>query len=383
MAKNKLRQKLRGKRLTLDQQYYGDEPFYENTLTLDDTERARLWSKGANYYNYMWKSKDFAPAIMRYAEHLGFSKKQISDLKKLPDWKFIKVNKSAQLWVRGYEYTEKETQIHIQYYNEWLKQAKEIITEQKAKPKVKQPTPAERARTKMLDTIWVDWDTMVIDKWCEKNYDVDFPIYNLWKSHGLKGNVLQQFKEYVDFEYEVISDAYHKRCEQAVEAYAEVNKKDLKKMITAMDKIYADIERLKLSFKAVRMPRLKKPKASDRQVENLKFLQEDIDAKLSSINPILIPGKETLFVYNVKNRTLYQYVTNSERTGFEVRGTTLYNFDPVSSKCTRLRKPEDMLPIVLQKGVSVIEKEVWKKVTTKVSSPNGRINSDCILLRVL
>jgi hypothetical protein len=30
-----------------------------------------------------------------------------------------------------------------------------------------------------------------------------------------------------------------------------------------------------------------------------------------------------------------------------------------------------------------MDKRVWDKLTTKISVPNGRINKDCVLLRVI
>ena len=56
------------------------------------------------------------------------------------------------------------------------------------------------------------------------------------------------------------------------------------------------------------------------------------------------------------------------------------NFDD-SSRTATLRKPEDVLPLILSKTEKQIEK-VWDGITTKINKPTGRINSDCILMRV-
>ena len=153
-------------------------------------------------------------------------------------------------------------------------------------------------------------------------------------------------------------------------------------MLKQMDNIFADLDKLKLSFKATRAPRSIKRKSTDDQVKNLKYMQENNEYKISSINPVTIPGKETLFIFNTKNRTLYQYVTTAT-AGFELGGTSIKNFEPKLSKCTRLRKPDDILPLILTKTPKQIESQVWKTVTTKVNPCNGRVNADCVLLRVL
>ena len=68
--------------------------------------------------------------------------------------------------------------------------------------------------------------------------------------------------------------------------------------------VFADLEKLRLSFKATKIPRAKKIKASDQQVNKLKYCTEDNDVKLTSINPVMIPGKNKLYVYNRKNKKL-------------------------------------------------------------------------------
>jgi hypothetical protein len=153
-------------------------------------------------------------------------------------------------------------------------------------------------------------------------------------------------------------------------------------MLNLMDVIFADLEKLKTSFKAVKIPRAKKPKSTDLQVAKLQYLQEHIESKVTSINPVLIPTKEMLWVYNTKQKVLTQYVTTSTK-GFEISGSTIKNFDDNLSKTSRLRKPQDVLPEVLKLTPKQMDKRVWDKLTTKISVPNGRINKDCVLLRVI
>jgi len=188
------------------------------------------------------------------------------------------------------------------------------------------------------------------------------------------------FAEVVQFEYTVISDAYNKTCDQAMEAYSHVKRADLKKMITTMDTIFDDLERLKQSAKSARLPRKKKVKASDQQIKKLNYLVEDIDSKLVSVNPVMIPTNKRLFVYNTKTRKLAMYLSDTEK-GFEVRGSTVYNWNEEFSKITTLRKPDEILPQILSKTERQIE-NLWETFTTKISVPNGRINKDCILVRV-
>jgi hypothetical protein len=78
---------------------------------------------------------------------------------------------------------------------------------------------------------------------------------------------------------------------------------------------------------------------------------------------------------------LAEYVCDSA-SGFEIKGSTIQNFNPKLSKITKLRKPDDILPQILNKTELQIAK-VWKGLTTTIYEPTGRINNDCILMRVI
>ena len=70
-------------------------------------------------------------------------------------------------------------------------------------------------------------------------------------------------------------------------------------------------------------------------------------------------------------------------SGLSVKGTTLQGYNPDESVQKKLRKPDEILPQVLSGG-----KRVMKKLMSEINSkesliPNGRINGDTILLRVL
>lgn len=383
----KARVKGRKNRVTIEDKYLGQEPWWDedNPPPTDESERRIAWTKAAHWYNYFYKAKDYTPFVVRYAEEIGFKKDQIQAIKALTDSQIRHhCGAVARLHYRGWNHEEHIHERMLEELTLKVKQGKEILKEKKEIKKAAPPviSPAQRAYNNMIETVHSDWDVQVVDEWMNGNFKPEFNVYEIWKSHGLKGNVINAFREKVQFEYDVISDAYHKRCDQAMEAYSHVSLRNQKKMLKTMETIFADLDKLKDSFKAVRMPRAKKPKASDAQVAHLQYKQEDIDAKVTSINPVLIPGKEMLFVYNTKQRVLSQYITTATK-GFEIGGTSIKNFDDKLSKTTKLRKPEDVLPDILNLTPKQIEKRVWGKLTTKINTPTGRINKDCVLLRVV
>ena len=136
-----------------------------------------------------------------------------------------------------------------------------------------------------------------------------------------------------------------------------------------------------MSATATRKPRTLKRKTSDKQVEKLNYCKDNQEAQLTSINPVLIPDKEVLYVYNIKQKNLFIYKAE-EGKGFEVRGSTLYKWNADESKVMKLRKPDEILPLIISQTVKQNDK-IIKSLTTKVNQPSGRINKDCILLKCL
>ena len=384
----KARVKGRKNRVTIDDKYMGPEPWWDENTPPPTEEGARksAWAQGAQWYNYYSKPKDYSATTLKYAkEALNFDKEQISALKAVSDWELnYGVGAMTRLHYRGWNHEDVYLERVSKHLNAMVIKGREVTVEKKEVAATAPAiiSPAQRSYNNMMETIHADWDDVVINAWMEGNFKPEFNVYDLWKKHGLKSNVVNAFKAKVQFEYDLVSDSYNKTCEQAVEAYSHISPRRQKKMLNLMDVIFADLEKLKTSFKAVKIPRAKKPKSTDAQVAKLQYLQEHIESKVTSINPVLIPTKEILWVYNTKQKVLTQYVTTSTK-GFEISGSTIKNFDDNLSKTYRLRKPQDVLPEVLKLTPKQMDKRVWDKLTTKISVPNGRINKDCVLLRVI
>lgn len=369
------RKKKRGP--SLDDKYLGPEPIY----TAESEFTSSAWTQGAHWYNYFYKTKDYMPTTYQFAaDVMGYDKKKVSVLKRLKDWKFMKVNKIIKLYYRGWQYDDEMIQRCKDFIDDLYKEGlKEKKVEEAKKADVKIITPAERTRLKVLDTIYAEWDVDIVEGWLNGEFAKKFSAYNRFKLHGLKGNAINIFKGMLEQEYDLIKEAYERTCDQCVEAYSHYSKGEKKKILKQFEEVFADLERLRDSFKATKIPRAKKIKASDQQVNKLQYCTEDNDVKLTSINPVMIPGKNKLYVYNRKNKKLIEYVTDSIG-GFEVSGTSIKNFNS-SSKQATIRKPDEILPMILNKTEKQIEK-VWESLTTKISNPSGRVNADCILMRV-
>ena len=266
------------------------------------------------------------------------------------------------------------------YTDTMLERGTKILAEKKVEEKstgnVVSLSPMQKLERKIARTIMVDIDDLE-DKWIEGE-KATLDIYTSFQRHGLPSSATTAIAGIISGWLLDYSDAYHKRCEQAVEGYSHLTRTELKRRLDECEKMLADIERIKLSGKAQRTVRKAKPKAADKQVARMQYKKEDNDFKIVSINPVLIIGAVRLLTFNTKNKRLTELVSTS---GFSVSGSTVKGFDPELSRSQALRKPNDFLPIALKKTPNQINSE-WKNLTTKRYEANGRINKDTIILRV-
>jgi len=248
-----------------------------------------------------------------------------------------------------------------------------------AKAQRKVVSPQELMRRKVNSTVGYDLDYLE-DEWIEgKTTDID--LYTQFQKHELKGASAPYLKNRVEAMRSEYYDAYHKNDEQMVEAFSHLTRKEIKRRLEVCETMSADLDKIQAASKATRKKRAPQARTADKQIKHFKYLKEDkTDYKLVSVDPLSVPGAFRLYTFNVKNRELTEYTTLAAN-GFEIKGTTIQNFDPETSRKTRLRKPDAFLPIVLKKTVNQIGKE-WDKLTTKTTVPTGRINADTILLRV-
>ena len=260
-----------------------------------------------------------------------------------------------------------------------IEKGKVIYEEKQKANNIVSISPAVKLMRKINNTIMQELLDLE-DKWIDGD-DATINIYDRFKYHGLTNTAISHVKPMIEgwlLDYE---DAYYKRCDQAVEGYSHLKRSTLNHRIKVCKAMLEDLERIRSATKATRNVKVKRPKSVDKQVAKVQYKKEDNDFKIVSINPIQIPTKSRLYAFNTKSKMVIEYITESGN-GFEISGSTIKNFSKGLSRTICLRKPLDFLPIVLQKTPNQIN-DAWKLLKTKTKVPNGRINKDTILLRVL
>lgn len=346
------------------------------------------WEAVKYYFHMEVDRKDLVSTFKTYIK-ANVDKKNQKFILAHPDYKFYGFTHycATAFWINSglahTETTSKYAESLYKFVTDLIETGKDLYFEKQAKLKdstnVVSLTPQQRLARKISNTIMQDLLNLE-DAWMDGE-KVHLDVYQQFKKHGLAGSAIAPVKNVIEgwlLDYE---DAYHKRCEQAVEGYSHLKRPELNRRIKSCQAMLEDLDRIRSAAKATRATRVKQPKAADKQVAKVQYKKEDTEFKLVSIPPIKIVGGGRLYTFNTKTRALTEYITQDVK-GFEISGTSIKNIDNVNSRTVKLRKPEQILPFVLGKTPNQIDKE-WKTLTTKTSIPNGRLNGDTILLRVL
>lgn len=170
-----------------------------------------------------------------------------------------------------------------------------------------------------------------------------------------------------------------------VEGYRFLNTKQKEIVVDFYDSLIeglSDFTNLIKRKKALgRKPRVSKPIAASKQVKALKFLRESDEFGIVSVAPEHLIGASEAWVFNVKTRKLSKYVA-ADRGGFKAKGCSLLNFNEKESVTLTLRKPDEVLKVV----VSAKKRELNKIIdglTTKPTPANGRFNSSTVILTTI
>ena len=339
-----------------------------------------------NEFHFNVDRKEVSSTMKSYIKS-KMSKSDQRDIFACPEYKFYTFSQYAA--TAFWSLNKLDSEDLFVYYEEKLQDflsslivlGKRIRAEKKVEETVNvvSLSPMERLQRKISDTVMQDLLDLE-DQWMDGE-KTTIDLYKLFQKHGLAGSATLPVRQVIEgwlLDYE---DAYHKRDEQAVEGYAHLKKPELNRRIKACQDMLLDLDKIQSATKANRKVRVPKAKSADKQVARVQYKKEDNDFKLVSINPILLIGSRRLYAFNCKSKKLIEYCTQAVN-GFEISGSTIKNFDRVNSRQITLRKPDEFIPITQKKSVNQID-VAWKKLTTKTSIPNGRINKDTILLRVM
>jgi len=348
---------------------YGKEPSVENLLDTNAAGWSSEFSDALNWYNYSPKKEEKKKWFLQYLETVG-GNVQLASL--VSESSFITAGSIARLWSRGVQSESLREKLQT-FEEKILREGEELSKHAAAAAEKRNATKAAAVRRDIAEAIaHID---MVIDGFIETGkttFDAASWIRNNKISKEAQEAIQTRFKRVLD---ELIASETDPELN---EGYSTFNKK--KK--TVFIELMTDIVSTKIcTTKSAgdRKPRKKKVIPPEKLVKNLQYMKSFNELNLESIDPTIIIGATSLWVYNTKYRILTNYVSDE---GLSVKGSTLLNINEAETKSKKLRKPEVTVPEVLRSGKVPLRK-VFDNLTTGFLKANGRINKETILLRVV
>ena len=345
---------------SFDDKAYGSEPIVITGF-----------SQALNWYNYMASDDQSRDWFFTYAKR-NYTKDELALLRKLPKWKISQtLGNVARILLNGNVLPQK----NLDYFNDNVKKlltaASQIVEEVEdaivVKPVVDIQARIREKANYIITSLEEEIDNVIDGK--------EFSMYTFCQANELNAQILNIVSDYYRPQHEEILS----NDEQVQEAFG----KRQKFWINFWNNFFDDIDRYVNNKKAVkiRKPREKKAKSAVDLVKNLKYQKEEPSLKIVSVHPAEIVGCTQLWTYNTKYKKLSRYDSVGP-AGIQVKGTTLIGYDVETSMCKSLRKPEASIQALLGAG-KVSLRKLMDEIKTVESKPNGRINQDTILLRVI
>ena len=357
--KPKPKTKTRSQLKSIDDKYYGSEP-----LGVDATDDMAL-TAAYNWYNYMHDASQAKKWILEYLKKEKGSAQLISDIRSAPDWRTITTaGWMARMMMNGTVFTKGQ----MDRFEERLRlNALHGVKEEKKDEAPKNVVSIqERVQAKIHQ--------LITD--CEEALDNDpkLDIYQWLTSKEATPQAAAAIREYYskhasDHEPDEFDTRAEKKARLELKAYWE-------EFILLVDRYLNNKKAVK-----IRKPREKKVKSAVDQVSKLKYQKDFPALKIVSVNPAELVGCNQLWTYNTKYKKLTRYDASGP-AGIQVKGTTLTGFDVEKSLTKSLRKPDIVLQSLLGAG-KVSLRTFMDTIKTNETKPNGRMNEDTVLIRVV
>lgn len=344
---------------SIDDKYYGPEP-------IDITKKG--FGDALNWYNYMFDLDEVRDWIFEYMKRNEYSKSDIAAVKRLPKYKITKTSCAVARIIMNGNTLEQPAidRLHASiagYIAEGIQIKEEVksTSEEKAGPTIQ-----ERTQHKI--------NQLITD--CEEAIDND-PALNIYEWLKGKEATVQAAAAIRDFYAKWLPDFEEDEFDTRAEKKRRAEQKKY------WEAFVADCDRYCGNKKAtkVRKPREKKVKSAVDQVSKMKYQKEFPPLKIVSVNPAEMVSASQIWTYNTKYKKLTRYDASGPN-GIQVKGTTLIGYDVEKSLTKSVRKPEVTIQNLLSAG-KVALRSIMDDLKTNVTKPNGRINTDTIILRVI
>jgi hypothetical protein len=366
-----------------DEKYTGGEPAWdtERALTMDDADFDHHLRRSFYYYNYYYSQKDTKKYVLEWMRTVEtYTKEDVKVFARSAD-KSIPMTVCSLVMAHRAGMPLKPR--HLEFMHECIRKSiaetepeAEVELETKT-TEVYRPTIQDRLHEKTSELIG-EIQGQIDDVF--HNIKTDFKPYDYLSKNNVAQSQLGKYEAVFAKLRTELEQAQAKTDPQLVEGYRFLKVADYKRIYAFIDSLMSAIDQYRGVKKATKKARVKKAPSKEKLIARLKYAKENKELKLVSINPAEIVGASELWVYNTKTRKLGRYIAESYKT-LTVKGASIDCFDAQKSVAKTLRRPAEQLKEFARAGKVALRTFIKDIKATEILL-NGRINADCILLRV-
>ena len=350
-----------------------DEPVVTQENYTADLMRA------LNYYNSAYDTKDKRKWTLSYV-----GKAKAKDLEELSDFDFHSVGTIIRLKERGQFLAEKEESFIEKRLNELYAKAKNFTATSSSIKPVVEDKPAKPV-VSIQDRIAIKASEVggefdgLIDDYIKFDKEPDFAAY--LKANEISPQVAKLIPAFYVKTIAELKEALEGKDKQLVEGYSNFTKVKLRRLIKFYESIEDVCAQQAVSAKAakVRKPRMKKEKPASVVAKNVKYLKEFAELGLTSEKPEKLVGCSEAWIYNTKYKKVQVYRAEGDGK-MTVKGSSIIGYQVATSGAKTLRKPEQTKDFIAMTKRTF--DQAFKALKTKEAAVNGRINQDCVILKV-
>lgn len=340
-------------------------------ITADLANYQSALSRAFNFYNQDKDKKDARVYLKSYIKHAGLSVNidSVSDSDIVLTYSWL-----ARMVMNGNTLTTK----HLEGLNSYIMNlpvTKEVTKVTEDKPT--RPSVRDYMQEKIAEVIGElegQVDTFLLE-------DKEFDLYAYLQANSIPKPYCKDIDAWARKRGMEFTEVYQTTDKELKDAYSHIGRRKLANLVKMFGSFIVDLEKYAQFKKANRKPRVAKAKPPAVQVAKLKYKKEDTELGIKSVNPSEMVGASQVWIYNVKYKRLAAYRSDSAQ-GIQVKGSTLQNYDPDMSECRTIRRPEAFLKVLLDASKVKLRK-LLSDLTTKGYDVTGRINDECIIVRVI
>lgn len=367
-----------------ESKWTGEEPTWHDVDTWTDEKKKKTFGRALNFYNYYLNTDDYFPIIEEYVKSTDRPNNNttLKMIRKAPKCiEIVSCGKLARMMNLGMPKYHNGVDYGVEVDNHLRKISTLVPVERNTtKAAKKKVSVYDIMQERIREGVLVRMDEM-LDEWILNTTTKVFKINvgSLLKNVNAPISSLGTVVGWITKQRDELIEARDKSNPDSVEGYSYLKKPAIKKRISLLEEMLNDVEIYKSTKKATRKPRVKKQKSADKLVAKMNYLKSSPDYGVASVNPIKVVGSVKVYLFNEKYRKLTVLSTTS-LSGLSVKGTTIRDYDEKNSFSMKIRKPEEILPIIVSKTDRQIANAL-KKLTTKKTSANGRVNDNTLILK--